>query len=49
MSSGRWMDKEDVVCIYNVTALSRKKEWIWVSSSELAAAAAAASEVDEPH
>ena len=34
MSSERWMDKEDVVHIYNGILFSRKKEWIWVHSSE---------------
>ena len=31
----RWMDKEVVVHICNEILLSHKKEWIWVSSSEL--------------
>ena len=34
-SINRWMDKEDVVHIYNVILLSHLKEWIWVSSSEV--------------
>ena len=29
------MDKEDVLCIYNEILLNRKKEWIWVSGSEV--------------
>ena len=29
------MDKEDVVHIYSGILLSHKKEWIWVSSSEV--------------
>ena len=31
----RWMDKEIVVRIYSGILLSHKKEWIWVSSSEV--------------
>ena len=34
VSIDRWMDKEDVVHIYNGTLLSHKKEQIWISSSE---------------
>ena len=30
MSINRWMDKEDVVQIYNGILLSHKKEWNWV-------------------
>ena len=30
MSNVRWMDKEDVVKIYNGILLSHKKEWNWV-------------------
>ena len=30
MSINRWMDKEDVVHIYNGILLSHKKEWNWV-------------------
>ena len=29
------MDKEDVLCIYNEILLNCKKEWIWVSGSEV--------------
>ena len=29
------MDKEAVVHVYNGILLSHKKEWIWVSSSEV--------------
>ena len=29
-SVDRWMDKEDVVCIYNGILLSHKKEWNWI-------------------
>ena len=35
MSIDRWMDKEVVIHIYNGILLSHKKEWIWVSSSEV--------------
>ena len=35
MSIDRWMDKEDVVYTYKGILLSRKEEWIWVSSSEV--------------
>ena len=31
----RWVDKEGVAQIYNEILLSHKKEWIWVSCSEL--------------
>ena len=31
----RWMDKEDMVHIYNGILLSHKKEWMWVSCSEV--------------
>ena len=34
MSINRWMDKV-VVHVYNGILLSHKKEWIWVSSSEV--------------
>ena len=34
MSINRWMDKEDVVHIYNETLLSHKKEQMWVIQSE---------------
>ena len=34
-TTGRWMDKEVVVHIYNGILLSYKKEWIWVRSNEL--------------
>ena len=30
----RWMDKEDIVHIYNGILLSHKKECIWVISNE---------------
>ena len=32
MSINKWMDKEDVVHIYDEILLSHKKECIWVSS-----------------
>ena len=35
MSIDRWMDKEAVVHVHNVTFLSHKKECIWVSSNEV--------------
>ena len=35
MSINRGMDEEGVMCIYNGVLLSHKKEWIWVSSSEV--------------
>ena len=35
MSTDRWMDKEDVVCIYNGILLRHKNERIWISSSEM--------------
>ena len=35
MSIDRWMDKEDVIYICKGILLSHKKEWIWVSSSEV--------------
>ena len=35
MSIDRWMDKEDVLHIYNEILVSHKKEWIWVSFSEV--------------
>ena len=35
MFTERWMDKEDMVHIYNGILLSRKKEQIWVSGSEV--------------
>ena len=35
MSTDRWMDKEDVGHINNGILLSHKKEYIWVSSSEV--------------
>ena len=35
MSIDGWMDKEDVVYIYNGIILSHKKEWIWVKCSEV--------------
>ena len=35
MAIDRWMDKEIVVHIYNRILLSHKKDWIWVSSSEV--------------
>ena len=35
ISTDRWMDKEVVIRIYNGILLSHKKEWIWVSSSEV--------------
>ena len=31
----RWMDKEDIVHIYNGILLSHKKEHIWVSSNDV--------------
>ena len=35
MSIDRWMDKDVVIHLYNGILLSHKKEWIWVSYSEL--------------
>ena len=35
MSVYRWVDKEDVVHIYNGILLSHKEEQIWISSSEV--------------
>ena len=35
VSSDRWMDKENVVYIYNGILLSHKKQQIWVSSNEV--------------
>ena len=35
MSIDRWMGKEDVVHTYKGILLSHKKEWIWISSSEV--------------
>ena len=35
MSINRWMDKEVVVHIYNGILPRNKKEWIWVSSSDV--------------
>ena len=35
MSIDRWMDKEDVVHIDNEVLLSHKKEWMWVTCSEI--------------
>ena len=35
MSTGRWMDKEVVVQIYNGILLSYKKERVWVSSNDV--------------
>ena len=34
VSSDRWMDKENVVYIYNGILLSHKKEHIWVCADE---------------
>ena len=36
MSIGRWMDKKDVVHIHNGILLSYLKEYIWISSNEVA-------------
>ena len=35
MSISRWMDKKAVVHIHNGVLLSRKKEFIWISSDEM--------------
>ena len=35
MTTDRWMDREDMVHIYNGVLLSHRKERIWVSSSEM--------------
>ena len=35
MSIDRWMGKEDVIYICKGILLSHKKQWIWVSSSEV--------------
>ena len=35
MCIDRWMDKEDVVHIGNEVLLSHKKEWMWVTCSEI--------------
>ena len=35
MSTDRWMDKEVLVLVYNGILLSHKKQWNWVSCSEV--------------
>ena len=35
MSIYRWMDKEDVVNIYNEILHSHKKKWIWANWTEV--------------
>ena len=35
MPNYRWMDKEDVLHIYNWILLGHKIEWTWVTSSEV--------------